>query len=69
MSVKLKVIGGSLDVEFPEGSLINEAQKQLKKAADIHDETKRKSIKNAPPVSEPTKDGMGALNRKPKMPI
>lgn len=61
--MRLKIIGGELDVEF--GSILDEARKQLEEAAKKEAE----AISKAGDASEPTKDGMGKLGRKPKIPI
>ena len=47
MPIKLKVTGGNLDVEFEEGSLLEEAQKQLKKAAEKEDAETKDKIREA----------------------
>ena len=61
--MKLKITGGTLTVEV-EGDILEEARKQLEKASDDNKEEKKET-----PVSKPTQDGLGALNRKPKMEI
>lgn len=58
--MKLKVISGELIVEVIEDDAfgIEETKRRLKLIIDKKDD-----------ISKPTKDGMGKLKRKPKIPI
>ena len=62
--MKLLIKGGSLDVEFEKGSLVNEAKKQLDAAAREDEDKIKSDMDKAGFVSDPTKDGLGALDRK-----
>lgn len=60
--MKLKIIGGELEVEIIQDDAfgITEAKRQLARLL---------IVKEKDDVSKPTKDGMGKLGKRPKIPI
>ena len=65
--MKLKITGGTLEVEIADEDLISKIRKTLENAAEKKDTDIKKNIKESG-----TKDGRkftGSLNYKPKIPI
>lgn len=65
--MRLKIIGGTLEVEITKGMLdIDDVRELLKNAVKKEDEKKKKKIRMA---GESQSKWMGKLGEKPKIPI